>query len=58
MRQNFIKLLKTNVENMSVFRLSTMLMKTNELNQSLHDVDEKNGVIEEQWRVARKNSDE
>jgi hypothetical protein len=53
-----IKLLKTDVENMSVFRLSTMLMKTNELNQSLHDVDEKNGVIEEQWRVARKNSDE
>jgi hypothetical protein len=26
-----IKLLKTNVEKMSVFRLSTMLMKTNEL---------------------------
>ena len=36
-----IKLLKTNVEKMSIFRLSTMLMKTNELNISFHDVDEK-----------------
>ena len=34
-------LLKTNVEKMSIIRLSTMLMKTNELNRSLHDVDEK-----------------
>jgi hypothetical protein len=40
---NWIKLLKTNVEKMSVFRLSTILMKTNELNPSLHDVDEKKG---------------
>ena len=31
---------------MSVFRLSTILMKRNELNPSLHDVDEKNGVID------------
>jgi hypothetical protein len=36
----FVKLLKTNVEKMSVFRLSTMLMKTNELNRSFQDVDE------------------
>ena len=28
---------------MPVFRLSTMLMKANELNLSLHDVDEKKG---------------
>ena len=34
-------LLKTHVEKMSVFRLSMMLMKTHELNYSLHDVDEK-----------------
>jgi hypothetical protein len=33
-------LLKTNRGEMAVFRLSTMLMKTNELNYSLHDVDE------------------
>ena len=43
MRLSFRKLLKTNVEKMSVFRLSMMLMKTNELNRSLHDVDEKKG---------------
>ena len=40
MNKNFIKLLKTNGEKMSVFRLSTMLMKTKELNYPLHDVDE------------------
>jgi hypothetical protein len=28
---------------MSAFRLSTMLMKANDLNRSLHDVDEKKG---------------
>jgi hypothetical protein len=28
---------------MSLFRLSTMLMKTNELNCVFHDVDEKKG---------------
>ncbi len=28
---------------MSVFRLSTMLLKMNELNPSLYDVDEKEG---------------
>jgi hypothetical protein len=37
---SFIKLLKTSVEKMSAFRLSTMLMKTSELEPSLHDVDE------------------
>jgi hypothetical protein len=35
--------MKTNVEKMSDFRLSTMLMKTRELEPSLHDVDEKKG---------------
>jgi hypothetical protein len=34
-------LLKTNIEKMSVFRLATMLMKTNWLSIALHDVDEK-----------------
>jgi hypothetical protein len=48
-----IKLLKTNVEKMSTFRFSTILMKTQELNHSLHDVDENTGVIESRWRVAR-----
>jgi hypothetical protein len=37
----FIKLLKTHIEKMSSFRLSTMLMKTSWLEPSLHDVDEK-----------------
>ena len=37
-------LLKTNVEKMSIFSLSTMLMKTHELIVSLHDVDEKKGL--------------
>jgi hypothetical protein len=39
MRVNSIKLLKTHVEKMPVFRLSTMLMKIK-------------GVIGEQWRVV------
>ena len=43
MRLRLIKLLKTHVEKMSVFCLSTMLMKTHELNPSLHDVDENKG---------------
>ena len=38
---NCVKLLKTHVEKMPVFRLSTMLMKTHELHHSFHDVDEK-----------------
>jgi hypothetical protein len=41
-----IKLLKTNVEKMSLFCLSMISMKTNELSHSLQDVDEKKGVIE------------
>ena len=44
MRQAFHKLLKTNIEKMPVFRLSMISMKTNELNHSLHDVNEKKGV--------------
>jgi hypothetical protein len=46
MRVMFFNSLKTNVEKMSVSRLSTMLMKINELNLSLHDVDEnKDGYL-------------
>jgi len=37
------KSLKTHIEKMPVFRLSIMFMKTNELNRSLHYVDEKKG---------------
>jgi hypothetical protein len=36
-------LLKTNGEKMSIIRLSMMLMKTNDLYPSLHDVDENKG---------------
>jgi hypothetical protein len=43
MRANCLKLLKTHIEKMPVSRLSTMLMETKELNQSLHDVDENKG---------------
>ena len=43
MRREFRKLLKTNIEKMPVFRLSMMLLKTNELSRSLHYVDEKKG---------------
>jgi hypothetical protein len=32
--------MKTNIEKMSVFRLSIMFMKTRDLPDSLHDVDE------------------
>jgi hypothetical protein len=46
MRRNFFKLLKTDIEKMSIFCLSTILMKTSKLNRSFHDVDEKKGVIE------------
>ncbi len=41
MRLAICKLMKTNIEKMSVFSLSTMLMKIRELEPSLHDVDEK-----------------
>ena len=40
MRPSFIKLLKTHVEKMTDFCLSTIFMKTKELNLCLHDVDE------------------
>jgi hypothetical protein len=40
-------LLKTHVEKMSTFRLSTMLRKTKALPFSLHDVDENKG--ERRW---------
>jgi len=46
MRKNFIKLLKTNVEKMSTFRLSMMLMKIKELCSPFHDVDENKGSYE------------
>jgi hypothetical protein len=51
LRLSFAKLLKKNAEKMSVFRLSTMLMKPNELRHSLHDVDEKKG--ERRWTPDR-----
>ena len=41
MKVNYAMLLKTHGEKMSVFGLSMMLMKTNELYLSLHDVGEK-----------------
>src|SRR5208282_3686901 len=39
----FVKLLKTNVEKMSVYRLLAMLMKPNELKSFSGDVEENNG---------------
>ena len=47
MKGSFVKLLKTNVEKMSVFSLSMMLMKQKELDRSLHDVDENKGSYSE-----------
>ena len=46
MRPSFSNLLRKHVEKMSAFRLSTMLMKANDLNRSLHDVDENKWVTE------------
>jgi len=43
MRLTFCKSLKTHVAKMSFFRLSIMSMKKNELNSSLHYMDEKKG---------------
>jgi len=40
---NCPKLLKTNIEKMSAFRLSMMLMKIKKLYGSFHDVYEKKG---------------
>ena len=45
MAKIFIKLLKTNIEKMSTFGLSMMLMKTNELHASIQDVDENKGPL-------------
>jgi hypothetical protein len=42
-------LLKTNGENMSESRLSTMLMKTNDLQSAFHDVDEKKESYWKTW---------
>jgi hypothetical protein len=42
---SFIKLLKTNVEKMSVFRLAMIFMKTNELYRYCQYVYENKGVI-------------
>jgi hypothetical protein len=44
MRLSILKLLKTHVEKMSPFRRATICMKTTELFQFIHDVDEKIGV--------------
>jgi hypothetical protein len=43
MRQNFYKLLKTHIEKMSTFCLSTIFMKTSHLYDAFHDVDENKG---------------
>jgi hypothetical protein len=45
--------MKTNIEKMSVFRLSIMLMKTNKLNHSFHYVDENKG--ESSWTRDQQN---
>jgi len=39
----FCNLLKTSIEKMSIFRLSTILMKINELDMHFHDVAENKG---------------
>jgi len=52
MRPNFLKLLKTHVEKMSVFGLSMMLMKTHELHHSSQDVVDKNGLIEDEGELV------
>jgi hypothetical protein len=44
MRNNLSKLLKTNVGKMSISSLSTMLMKTNEIDGSLHDIIDNTGT--------------
>jgi hypothetical protein len=45
MRQNFIKLLKTHVEKMSVFCLAIILMKTSRLYSACHYLYENKGEI-------------
>jgi hypothetical protein len=44
MGHRFIKLLKTHVEKMSVFRLAIMLQKISRLQSSCHYIDEKKGT--------------
>jgi hypothetical protein len=41
MKVSLAMLLKTHIEKMSLFRLATMFMETNDLSCSCHDVDEK-----------------
>src|SRR5271157_759996 len=58
-RLKFPKLMKTNIEKMSVFRLSMMLMKTNDLRHSFHYVDEnkgESGLTRAQQKVACSHS--
>ena len=52
MREKYRKLLKTHIEKMSTFRLSMIFMKTNKLNPSLQDVDEKKGSYSEAKRIV------
>ena len=47
MKASYAMLLKTNGGKMSTFSLATMLLKTNELRASFHDVDEKKGSCHE-----------
>ncbi len=59
LRLKFPKIMKTNVEKISVFRLSRMLMKTNGLRHSLHDVEENKGEsrwTQDQQKVACSHS--
>jgi hypothetical protein len=44
MKLEFRELLKTHIEKMPVFRLSTIFVKTDQLEHSLHDIDEKKAV--------------
>ncbi len=50
---NCFKLLKTNIEKMSAFRLSKIFMKTNELAPALQDIDENKG----ESRLAQQRAD-
>jgi hypothetical protein len=52
MKASLAMLLKTNVGKMSDNRSLAMLMKPHELKSLSGDVDEKNEVIEGQWRVT------
>jgi hypothetical protein len=52
MTLTFSKLLKTNIEKMSVFSLSMMLKKLKELKHPLYDVDE--NKVERRWTIGRR----